>query len=245
MAIAYVQGVSARAASATSVTTGGINTTTGNLAVATCGYYLTDTFSSVTDNGTSNTWSTSISEYTGTNWKARELYCNSINGKSGHTFTLTVTMGLGYPTLMVREISGQTTGVGPDKTSSGQAIFVIANTDFDGPDTATTTQAAEMLLGSCWDDDSSFRSQTLSCSSPWTQDEQLNHNATYYGFVGGHRTVSATGAYHFTAQSTVGGGAGDNRLTFLLSTWKEAAAAAFVAPKIIVPRFAPQRASRY
>ncbi len=219
MGIVVVQTAIAAASSASSVTaTFASPTTSGNLVVAECAHYPNNGFFRVTDNGSGNSWPDAVPEVVGSILAARQVYCNGINGRSGHAITLELT-GSGFPDIIVYEVAGQAAG-GPDKVAGGSVPMTLANTPYDGPDTATTTQANALLLGHATDD--TLAAQTLSCASPWTQDRVQAHTGSVVGILGGSRIVSATGAYHFTAQSDANGSVG----LFLISAWKEATAAA-------------------
>ncbi len=218
MAIAVVQSAIGRVSNGTAATTGNINTTSGNLIVIEATYYPTNGFVSITDNGTGHTWLVAVAELQGSVLSAQQRYCTNITGKTGHNFTLNLNSG-SYGDIIAYEVSGQ--AASPlDKTASAQITSFTANVNFDGSDTATTTQANELLLGSATDD--TLSAQTLSCASPWTQDQVQAHDGTYIGILGGSRIVSATGAYHFTLQSTVGNGTPVAVALVQLSTWKEA-----------------------
>ena len=207
MAIAVVQSTNVTGSSVTSVTTPGINTTTGNLIVLD-NSYKTNSYSSQSDNGTSNAWTNSVSEQSIAGLAfGRENYNANINGKTGHTFTLTLSAAADCA-LIATEISGQAASpLDQTAVGSGNSNSVQPNTAA----TATTSQANELLMEAV---------------------SQANANATYTftaprtklqdggGCANAYRIVAATGTYSGSATQSI-----TDLWTMWISTWKEAAAA--------------------
>lgn len=188
MAIAVGQSVKAAGATVTSVTTAGINTTAGNLLVAGLAYY--GTFSSITDNNT-ETWEDTYPERAlAVQGKIKGSYAKNIIGRSGHTFTLTLT-GSGYPTIVMREVTGAT-ATPLDQVAS--IADTVAGTSHTSPN-VTTTENDELLCG----DGSSEESTTFTTDTGagWVND-QNESTGTNEGIISDHRVVASTGTYAYT-----------------------------------------------
>lgn len=187
MALALVQSVIATGASVASVTTAGINTTTGNLLVADGATYTRDGVTS--DNNGPLTW-TNVAATGAITGRLRQDYSKNITGKTGHTFTLTCTGGNDYPTICVREISGADTTAPLDKSATD---FTSGNsTSHTTANTATTSQANEIICG-CG---SSASACTYTAGGSYTQD-QNQATGSNEGLISARKIVSATGAYAF------------------------------------------------
>lgn len=212
MAIAYVQSVAANAASVATVTTAGINTTTGNGIVIGTGYDATR-FGNVTDNNGPLTWSNSVTEKTSTGGaiSMREDYNDNITGRSGHTFTLSVSGGF-FLNIAVIEFSGQVAGAALDQVN-GQGE---GNSSTYSSLNITTTEAAEILFGGVM----SNAGVSVSAAAGWTKVQEAN-GLTYH-----YQVVGVAGTY-----SHSGGLATADAKASWISSYKEAAAAASAAVK--------------
>lgn len=199
------------AAAATSATTPTKTTTTGNAIILSTAIY-TGTFSSVSDNGTSNTWSLNVGpiKSTANLGEIRQHACCGINGKVGHTFTLTLT-GADYPTIIAAEFSGVATPNASafDKSSTGQA----ANDTHTSGSSGTLSQANELCYGH--GSISTGTSTPTVSGSGWTQDK-IQTDSSVEGIVSGYKIVSATTAQSFDWTMGVGNTAS------LIGTYKEA-----------------------
>jgi len=197
-------------------TTAGITTTTGNLVVLSSTFYRYDEFTSVSDNGTGNTWTQSIATHHASSFLCgtREDYNASINGKAGHTFSLTLTnVGVGiYPTIAVTEISGASASP-LDKTATGDDTTGTSHTTAS---TGTLTQAKELALGA----GGVCNTANPSVTTPWTELQNIGNDGNHEGIEIAYQIVNSTSALTFTYSTSANSDA-----SFQISTWKEAAAA--------------------
>lgn len=223
MSAVPVQSVSAAGTAVDSITTGGITTTTGNLVVLDCYFYKTGFFSSVSDNGSANSWTNSVADHTYAAGvvSARQYYNPNINGKAGHTFTLTMSAGApggNFPTLAVTEISGQ--AASPFDVSA--IVDDSSGTTHTTASTGTLAQANNLVLGM----GGAGQTATVSVSSPWTQLENISNDGNREGIVTAYQNVSATAALTFaytTSNSVVASGH--------ITVWKEAAGGGTFLPQ--------------
>lgn len=207
MAIAVVKSILAKAAAATSCTTGaGFDTTAGNLLIANIAAAVS-VYSSLTDNNT-ETWAQSQAGI-GTVVVIRERYVANCIGKTGHTFTLTLALS-GYPTLVVREVSGaKTSGVLDQTAQNTQSADTAHNTT-----NITILQDSELLTGAGAIDEAS--TTTFSVVSPWTEDKNEPHGS-FCGIITASQVVWATAAYNFAYTM------GSSKMAVqYISSWKSA-----------------------
>lgn len=219
MAISVVQSAIAQGNYPTATaTTAGMTTTTGNLVILDNSY--NGAFSSNTDSVGNTPWLTAIAEINTTenSTSGRETYFNQITGNATHTFTLTLTSAL-IPTICAIEVTGQATSSPLDKVQSD--AVTSGSTTITGSNTATTTQADELLHGFGFD---SFltTTKTFAISAPWTLDKTLGDiSAPNFreGLISASQVVSATGAYNFVFTKT----SANDKNGIGISTWKAAA----------------------
>lgn len=137
MAIAYVQKAWA-AGTGSSVTSPSINTTAGNLLIASTGSYGV-AVNAPTDNN-SETWANAVASYAsgGAPGRVREDYVKNCTGKTGHTFTCNLPSS-DYPYIAVSEFSGAhtTAPMGQSQTGHGGSVLTTPS--------VTTTTAGELL----------------------------------------------------------------------------------------------------
>lgn len=188
--IAFVQSVSATSSGATSLTTAGITTTSGNF-ISAFGTSFTRTFSTtvgaqVADNK-SNTF---LGAWAGAN--AGQFYGENITGGASHTFTLTPPGGSSACSFAVMEFSGLNASSSLDVTASTSSSTAPRSSGA----TAATAQANELLLGGS---SQSHLSNTVAYSStpggPWS-DVALGDSSPE-GLILSWRVVSAIAAYNF------------------------------------------------
>lgn len=204
----------------TTATTAGVTTqATGSVIVLLATWRNTRTFSSIADNKGNSASYVQIGTELDTGFlKCRMYYCENAAGGSGHTATITISGGTSEITLLFLEITGAATSGAFDKS----ARVLDASSPFTSGATATTTQAAELLVGGVFsggDLSTTFAISGATPSSGWTLQTGAQYVDGQSGFAGTLATavVSSTGAYEagFTAS---GGGDG---ATFI-ATFKEA-----------------------
>jgi hypothetical protein len=223
-AISYGQAVSCQNLGSTSCTTSSI-TTTGNLLVAqtSCWCDLTTAGTVVgTTDSKSNTYTGVTTAYSVGPGVQVEYKASPTVGSS-HTFTSTVLVGgTQYAALSVIEVLGA--AAAPlDQTATG-ADGVGCCTAHATANTATTAQANEILLGigGTTDADPVTYTQT---GTGWTEASNIS---PFMGLITGYRVVSATGAYAYTFSTS-----GDMRSAQIITTWKDATAAAGVRQRCV------------
>jgi hypothetical protein len=181
---------------ATSATTGTVTTTAGSTVVLAVVCQFAATFTSIGDNK-SNTYTLIGSQQSdaGNNFWGRLYYCSNISGGAGHTFNVVVSASVAI-TLLVVEITGAATAAF-DKT----AQQVDTASAFTSTATATTTQAAEMLIGFvAGDSGSNPATHAISGATPaggWTIQAAAEETNGVNDLVGCLATniVASTGAY--------------------------------------------------
>lgn len=217
-AIAHVQTVSCASHAVASCTTPATTTTTGNLFVVSVswGYTSLTTFTSVTDNK-SNTYGNAISWRSDGGAGDQETRHDFIaNGAGGASHTFTGTLATAYfISIAATEISGAATTTPLDKTAVGDQ-FASSHTTAS---TATTSQANELLIGA----GGTYYSANFTCGGTYTERANIPDTGAgdTEGIVVCTRGVTATGAYAFDYTTSAGA-----RTASIISTWKEAAAAA-------------------
>jgi hypothetical protein len=221
-ALSVVQKTTCSISGTTVCTTPGLTTTTGNLFVVNSSYCCA-AFTSVTDSK-SNSYTNSVAELTGgTSSKGRQDYVASGTGGGTHTWTLTGASGI-YGTISVIEISGA--AASPlDRTATGTDAGGFTHTTSS---TATTTQANEVLVGAGGMAVNTTYS-LASGSSAFTVQHNIATDASTEGIITATQIVSATGAYLFSYDSSASGSGS----FALISTWKEATAAAGVRQRCV------------
>jgi len=181
----------ANTSGAASLTTGAIDTTGANFlaAVVTC-----DVTGGVMSDNKGNTWSLAIGPVNNTGDNLYIYYCKNPTVGSGHTLTFTPG-GSHYSTISAAAYSGLDTSAPLDKTAQGTGNTGAMTT----ANTATTTQAAELLIGAF----------TVSTGSTvvWTGGSGFTiRSHVDNGAVGGvsmleDQIVAATGAYAGTGNN--------------------------------------------
>lgn len=216
-AIAYVQGVSASGIGVSSLTTGSITTTNGNLLICTATAYAGSLFL-ITDSK-SNSYTDSITEQVSSadaNTHLRQQYVNNATGGATHNFTYTFNI-TGDVDLGCIEVSGQATSNVLDKTAT--KIDNPNGTSQTSSSTATTAQNDELLVGAGMLG-AFFCECTFTAGGSFTA--RVNITADFGVTVGqivATRVVSVSGAYEFpfTTNASETGAIG------AISTWKAAA----------------------
>lgn len=213
MAQAFVQAVSAQVTSAaTSCTTTGITTTSGDLIVL-LGFESSGVTFAATplSDSKSNTWTAGIATFGTTNKQIEKFDANGTRGAS-HTFTCTTTTSA-FPAVAAVEFSGMdlTTSCIDKTATTADASSTNPHTSAA---TATTTQADEAVV--CASNTSAGTATYVDnvgtlCTS------QNNTAGTPLGV--GYRLVTATGTYSASFNIT----AGTVVASQSTSTWKEAA----------------------
>lgn len=185
MAIAYSQSTTvASGASVTSVTTGAITTTTGNLLVALAASYVQ---TATVSDSKGNTW-TNVASFTAGTGRVRMDYVLNATGGASHTFTATCGSA-DYPTITVMEFSGVATSSALDVSATD---FVSGGSSSHTVGPVTTTDAGDVLIGV----GSSPSSTSYTVSAPFTQDRTLDTGALE-GIVTGYYLPGSTGNYSF------------------------------------------------
>ena len=212
MAIAVVQTVSVTGTSVTSVTTAGITTTSGNLVILDFAYN-NSTYTSLADNK-SNTYTDSVAEITGVSGsKGRQQHSDSITGGASHTFTGTVVEFRSLQ-LVATEVSGQ--------AASPFDVSVTHDTAFSTThatgNTPTTTQANELLTGSCI----AVNLQLTQPGAPWVSQQTLTILCT------ATQIVSSTGTYSATWTTATNDGTIE-----WITTWKAAAGDTLIGQAVL------------
>jgi len=209
-AIAYVQSATATVTTATSITSGSINTTTGNGVIIFLPWSnFNYGFVSIVDNN-SNSFTQAGSEVFSANFAAIRAYYNcNIAGRSGHTFTFTIG-GADSLDIVIHEVSGQST-----TSCLDQVTQAIDNTTSHSSGNITTTQANEILLGAASTVDANAMTQT----GTFTQVYNVTATGSVIGYLTGYRIVSATGTYAYTHTTP-----GANRTAQSIVSIKEATA---------------------
>jgi len=188
--IAFVQSASATSSAATSLTTAGMTTTSGNF-ISAFGTSFTRTFSTTVGTQVSdNKGNTFLGAWAGT--FAGQFYGENITGGSSHTFTLTPTGGSSACSFGVMEFSGIDASSSLDKVSSGLSS---ANPKTSGA-TATTSQANELLLGGSSQSHGTQQSYSTTNTGGLWNDVALADSSPE-GLIFSWRLVSSTGAYNF------------------------------------------------
>jgi len=221
-ALAVVQSVSASSNGAvTSVTTGNITTTAGNLIVCDIAYY--GVFVSFVDSK-GNTFVDAVAEMTGSDpdGHLRQMYKENAAGGATHNFTLTLSPA-GYPSINCTEISGASTSGALDKTSSNAQETGVGDPRTSGS-TAGTVQNAEILKGACTSPDTG----TFTSLGSFTDNFNAATDADTMGLVSAYEISSAAGAKAYTASLDL-----NLRSLCLIGTYKEAAAGGAV---VVGPR---------
>lgn len=160
-------------------------------------------------------------------------YIENIVGGASHTITVTTAAG-SYSSLNASEYSGMATSSSLDKSAVGTGL----STSLLTAATATTTQAAELLIGSA-------HKNYDGSTGPWTAGASYtlrgNNADTNNGAVTflEDRIVSSTGAY--TASATWGGSS--NEWVCQIATFKAASAAAGIVSYGVTVRQAVRRAA--
>lgn len=196
------------ATAAASCTTGAVTTTNGSLFVASSSYCCA-AFTSVTDSKL-NVYGNAVPDKPdGAGGTIRQDYKAVGTGGASHTFTLTGASAAFYGTLSVQEVTGAATSP-LDKTATGAETNTAHTTD----STATTAQAAEILIGAggCFNP----TGYTTDTGAGWVQQTNLDTDANTEGLIVGTRIVAATSTYTYTYTS------GNSRACAQdISTWKE------------------------
>lgn len=212
-AIAVVQTVSCEASGASTCTTTGVTTTTGNLFVASSSYCcsVTPTISDSKSNSYTESIADNADPVSGTGI-VRQDYTSAGTGGALHTFTITGGAGL-YATLSVSEISGA--AASPlDKTAIGGDVFATSHATNT---TATTTQSNELLIGVGGSVDIGATFVTDS-GAGWTEQTNAPTDIDSEGIITGTKVVSTAGSYAYTFTTTA-----NARSSQGISTWKESA----------------------
>ncbi len=205
MALSVVNGTSANANSAGSVTTAGINITAGNLIVV-----ETDTFdsdglnddTSVTDSASNTYTKVGTSAETGTRHVSL-WYAKNVTGGASVTFTYTVTQGNDFPRIAVIQIAGADTTAPLDQGANGSFTATsVAGTSLTTP-SITTTSAAEILIVAGMDSGAtgteSFADGGCATNSgAWTLDQSNTGTGAGESGAIAHAIVSSTGTYCVT-----------------------------------------------
>lgn len=212
MALAVVQKVKAIGNLVTSVTTGAISTTTGNLLVADMSFYTGNgLFSSINDTSTgNNTWSVARAvDASAASAQISQYYAKNITGHASETVTVTPTAA-GYIFAGIVEISGAHTtsplDVGGNATTSTTTSHPVSTS-------SPTTVNGTIAVALC---------SSMAISSPLTEDAAYtaqNSDVTVSSSFQGTRIVSATG----TQTRTVTSGLNAN-YNLHIATYKIAAA---------------------
>lgn len=220
MAIAFVIAwVGAQGNSVTSVTATGINTTGANfIAVAVTDNLTLAAVNPVTDSNT-NTYQKALGPL-GAGDNVYQYYAESPTVGASHTITATSSAGSSFLTLCAAAYSGMASSSTIDKTQSGTGT----GTSLDSGNTATTSQADELLIGN--GTVSTGGSVTWSAGASYTNRATVtNADIGGIGYIE-ERIVAATGAY--SAPESLSGGTGG--WTALIGTYKAAGAAAVFVP---------------
>lgn len=200
--INYVQEAHVTGLAVSSVTTAGITTATGNGVELGSIFYggTGSTFTSFTDNGSGNAWTDSglgtVNSAAGSG-RAVAAANSNLNGKVGHTFTVTFS-GSAFPALFAVEINQQNTSGMVDKTAS---ISTNAVTTHTSGSTGTLTQANNIVVGFGGPDPGS--AATTEANNDGTYTEIINVAlvaGVSIGIIVAYKNVTATTAqtYSFT-----------------------------------------------
>jgi hypothetical protein len=233
MSIAVAQSVKATGSAVTSLTSPAMSTTSGNLLVADFSWFQPSSYYSSMSDSLGQTWFAAASVTSGVHTNIEQDYSKNITGNASFTVTLNLS-GSGYPSMVVREVSGADTSSPLDRTAT---VDTGATTSPTAGPTGTTSQANEMLLG-FGTNDSGVNSYSV--STPWTQDQEIDYAAGQIGTIAAHQNITSIGTPSFSwrlANSAEGIG--------IITTWKEAAASAFAARPPLIRTQAVNRASTY
>lgn len=214
--IAVVQAVAAYGdGSVTSVTTGSVSTTTGNLLIAnTSNYGGASAFVSVTSSP-ANTFSVSVAQIqTVGGLQLRQHYVENATGDAVQTFTHTGSGVSYFPGIIVLEVSGYDASPldvsATDTDSSGTTHTTAA--------TGTSAQANELLIG-CGIGGTTFTETYTPTASGWTTQANTSNIPGRIGGICQSKVVTdGPTTYTWTYDSSA-----SMESAHLISTWKEAA----------------------
>lgn len=195
--ITFVQSGSATSSGATSLTTAGITTTSGNF-ISAFGTSFTRTFSTTVGTQVADSkGNTFLGAWAGA--QAGQFYAENITGGASHTFTLTPPGGSSACSFGVMEFSGVDTSSSIDKTASASSTTAPRSSGA----TTTTSQASELLLGGSAQSHLTTFAYSSSTGGIW-HDVALADSSPE-GLIVAWQVVSVTGAYNykFTEGSTL------------------------------------------
>lgn len=225
--IAVVQSVAAYGnAGVSSVTTGNITTTPGNLLIANLSNYnATATFLSITDstdgtNYNKNTWTNSVAALIVSNNATRQYYVENCNGGSTHTFRHTGNAVSYYPGIVVNEVSGYATTPLDNQATDTDTTGTSHTTGA----TATISQANELLIA--------FGSGGTTYAEAYTgevgfttQNNQVNTPGATVGGICQSKVVSSAAGYSWTYTTS-----SNAAVSHYITTWKAAGVARPIIP---------------
>lgn len=193
--------------SATSITTTGITTTSGNqvyigTVVWQTGSTPADAATPITDSK-GNTW-VKVGSLTDAGGDRVSLwYCANIVGGSGHTFTYSVVAGA-YETIAVMEFSGAATSSPLDQGSN--STFAAGTTSSTTSPSITTTNAADFLIAVGGGGTGGSADTFSSGSATWTTPAATQQSNSAGELIAmGYAVVSSTGTYSVTFTNSAGG----------------------------------------
>jgi hypothetical protein len=218
MSGSFVQKATAHGSAVTSITTVGMNTTTGNTVAVSIG--SGPDFTSLTENGSGNTQtaiaSPSLSGLT------LSTYCyQNINGKSGHTFTANFS-----PADYVSMTASELTGVTASSLDTGS---VASGSDTTSPYTVTSgtfAQADEIVI--LFNEPYAGGTSTFSESTGFTSIGGENDNNNYCGNWQWYKNISSTSA--LTPSVTDSTGTGYTGMLLVVAGFKSASSGTSVSP---------------
>lgn len=200
----FVQRVTAIATASSSVTTGSITTSSGNLVNISVIAFDSGTGGGLaTADSKTNTWANVQTQFpsSGTSsWACYQAYAKNITGGSGHTFTYDENVGGGYCVIEVDELSGVDTAAPLDKFNKAISSSVS---------TGTTTQADEIIIYAGMNTLPSAMTLDGALTSTGSQTTAPNGDC----LICGYQVVSATGDYSYTTTN-----AGDSLVTTYKAT---------------------------
>lgn len=216
MSASFVQKAQAHGSGVTSITTVGMTTTTGNTVVVSIGSGAD--FTTLTDNGTSNTVTAVAQPKLNPGGGELDLTVKclmNINGKAGHTFTANFS-GSDFVSMTASELAGVA-------ASSLDVGSVASGSDLTSPYTVTSgtfAQASEIVL--FINEPYCAGTSTFAESTGFTSIGGENDNNTYCGNWNWWKSISATTA--LTPSVTDSTGTGYSGMLTVIAGFKSAAA---------------------
>lgn len=224
MTIVFVQSATARTLNTgATATTGGITTTTGNaILMGDAVFPASQAFVSVSDNGTANSWALDCGpQAAGSGSPEGRIHSNTnINGKVGHTFTVT-SAGTSYMAISVGEFSGVATSTAFDQKNS-HADTLTANPTSNATPAGAAGGHVAYGLGTTT---GSLAGSVVANAPPWVAEGNTGDGTVAVDIITGHNIVTDGSAQTFTW--TLVNATAVNIAT-LIATYKEATASGVV-----------------